>query len=445
MRHSRFYIIGLFWVAFLFTSGKLKSVINDSGSGTNFKVCEVEKATGPLSGRGIVINPYREVVIEKAVHERNRKDKTTSFKTDTTLALFQKQSLSSDELAELLDLRERKIESLAVVDKELIQCSWHPLMATLHMAYAHHYPVTLSPDMIWLLIAQGFATHVNENAEELRDQFVDFDGKKLIDISRPGFSKGKESNDWPGTFAEFSEKIEANTGAELLDLVTGDFSTTGPIEKAAFQVTLMDAMKSYFEYSMTSLCGIPEITLEGTTEDWLKIEAKAKELAQYDLKWWIDDLIPILEEFTKAANGKADKEFWQSIYKRKKQGSGSSVISGWILNFFPYREINGVMTSTKSLNEKYADKGIKYSEQASSADFTSGLSQADFLWNYFGTYYSMELVAGFVGCYQNPKTLSLRPEISWAVIDKQTAPSKEVLETYRTGGNKQYHAGEEKK
>jgi len=64
-------------------------------------------------------------------------------------------------------------------------------------------------------------------------------------------------------FAEFSVQIEENTGADLLELVTGDFSTTTAVEKAAFQVTLMDAMKSYFTYSVTTLCGIPEITLEG--------------------------------------------------------------------------------------------------------------------------------------------------------------------------------------
>jgi len=71
-------------------------------------------------------------------------------------------------------------------------------------------------------------------------------------------------------------------------LVTGDFSTTTAIEKAAFQVTLMDAMKSYFRYSMVTACGIPEITLEGSVEDWQMIETKAQEFAQYDLEVWIE-------------------------------------------------------------------------------------------------------------------------------------------------------------
>ena len=41
-------------------------------------------------------------------------------------------------------------------------------------AYRHDLPICLSPDDIWLLICQGFAQHVNFNAEELRSLFVDF-------------------------------------------------------------------------------------------------------------------------------------------------------------------------------------------------------------------------------------------------------------------------------
>ena len=35
----------------------------------------------------------------------------------------------------------------------------------------------LSPDMIWLLISQGFARHINANRESMRNELVDFSGK----------------------------------------------------------------------------------------------------------------------------------------------------------------------------------------------------------------------------------------------------------------------------
>ena len=49
-------------------------------------------------------------------------------------------------------------------------------------AYAKHLSVTLSPDMIWLVISQGFARYVNAHAEELRPQLVNHEGKMDLAI-----------------------------------------------------------------------------------------------------------------------------------------------------------------------------------------------------------------------------------------------------------------------
>ncbi len=46
-------------------------------------------------------------------------------------------------------------------------------------AYANHLSVTLSPDMIWLVISQGFARYVNAHTEELRPKLV-----RLVRISQ---------------------------------------------------------------------------------------------------------------------------------------------------------------------------------------------------------------------------------------------------------------------
>lgn len=432
----------LFLIGFLFFFNYTsQNALNAQSKSTTFQVCEVDKASTPPTRNWFYSESYREVIIEKMVNERNREDRAAAIQKDTSLKYFEKHKFLEDNSYQPGGVPVRKIEAFANKDVLLFQTGFHPFMATMHMAYAQHYPMTISPDMIWLLIAQGFANHVNENAEAMRSYFVDFDGKKQIDVRRNKFKKGDENNDWPGAFKEFSEKIEENTGAALLDLITGDFSTTGPIEKAAFQITLMDAMKSYFEYSMTTTCGIPEITLEGTVEDWKAIEIKAEEMAQYDLEWWIDDLLPILKEFTKAASGNPDTEFWESIYKWKNPGSGSPYITGWILRFFPYKDRNGKLVQVISRKSESDGQKINYNLSATTDQLTSGLSQADFLWNYHDTFYKMEFVAGFVGCQQDPKTLSLRPEISWAVIDKQEKASAEEIENYKEGGNKEYRKG----
>lgn len=406
-------------------------------TGKTFNVCKVEKAMQPINTKQNPVKPYMDVVEQLMVTDRNEEARRDAIQNDKNLDYKKQYKLIQDKSYFPKDVPQLKLEATSVNDKELIQTNFHPFMETLHLAYANHYPVTISPDMIWLLIAQGFAIHVNENAEELRQQFVNFDGKKKIDVRRDRFVKGSKDNDWPGVFEEFGEKIEANTGADLLDLVTGDFSTTGPTEKVAFQVTLMDAMKSYFIYSVTTSCGIPEITLEGTPEDWKKIEEKAKQLAQYDLEWWTKDLLPVLKQFTKASSGKPDKDFWQSIYKWTEVGSGSPYITGWILHLFPYYDYSGKYVK-KTKQKIWVDGKTIETYSATTSSFPNGFSQADFVWNYHETYYKMEFLAGFTGCYQDPKTLTLRPEISWAVIDKQMMASDEDIENYKKGGDKKY-------
>jgi len=203
-------------------------------------------------------------------------------------------------------------------------------------------------------------------------------------------------------------------------------------------------MKSYFEYSITTSCGIPNITLEGTPEDWRLIEEKTLKLAAYDLAWWTDDLLPILAQFTAAAQGKVDQDFWQSIYKWNGVGSGSPYITGWALTFFPYTKLPDSYQKLEPQKVRDQDGNDIMVRKATTGVLTSGLSQADLLWNYHQNMMAMEFVAGFVGFRQDPETLSLRPEISWAVVDKQAKPSAEAIKAYREGGNKAYLSGKKR-
>ena len=153
---------------------------------------------------------------------------------------------------------------------------------TVLMSYFEHLPLRLSPDVIWLTIAQGFGHHVNLNAEELRDYFVEHEGKKKLSISRPGIVKGNPNNDWPSCFPEFSRLIGENVKEkEIVDTLECNFSTSRPLDLIASQIGLMDCMQSYFEYVVFCGCGIPSIELTGTTQDWIKLREKAKFLAKY--------------------------------------------------------------------------------------------------------------------------------------------------------------------
>ena len=264
--------------------------------------------------------------------------------------------------------------------------------------------------MIWLTIAQGLANHTNANAEQLRSKFVKHQGKVSIEVRRDDFIKGSLDNAWNGVFAEFSAEIRKHIGETTHDLIVPTFSTTGLVEKAVSEIVLLDAMQSYFEYGVSTSCGIPKIKLEGTVADWQQLLKQTQELAQFDLEWWVDRLIPLLEQFVLAAQGQPDREFWQSAYKLNSPGSGDAYITGWITAFFPYLK----NSETGTANRKQESLSF------TTAQIPSGLAKAPFKWKYHTEVYDMEFLGGFVGIKQDLDDLFLRPEIGWVILETVT-------------------------
>jgi hypothetical protein len=313
--------------------------------------------------------------------------------------------------------------------------SYKPLnnafVAAVHTAFANHYPLVLSPDQLWLVIAQGFAFHVNANAEKLRKKFVNHEGKKTIEIWRDDFVKGSPKNPWGEALDDFSEGIRRNVGDKTYDLLTPVFSTTGPIERAAANIVLMNTFKDYFACSLVGICGIPEVTLKGTPEDWNLLREKALFLGQFDLEWWMDELKPILDQFVDAASGKVDLEFWRRIYKLH-EAYAVQRINGWVVNLFPYIE-DGTKKNpclgqwmTIPLNKKRKVSKSKYSsididEDGLESDlFPPGIASTPFVLKFLlGKEYNMVLFAGFMAATQDPETLAIHPEIGWGVADEK--------------------------
>ncbi len=145
----------------------------------------------------------------------------------------------------------------------LVSSKLNPFVFAVHTAYAEHRPLSLSPDMIWLLICQGFTKHVDYHSEELRDRFVQFPDKKKIKINTEWFSldfhKGSQNNPWHLVFPAFADSINKYVGNNFSTLIVSEFSTTTLADKIAFEVTLMDAVSSYFDYEILTSCGIPQI------------------------------------------------------------------------------------------------------------------------------------------------------------------------------------------
>ena len=66
-------------------------------------------------------------------------------------------------------------------------------------------------------------------------------------------------------------------------------------------MSIMDSFKKYFDFEfIMGICGIPYIILEGVADDYKKIISKAKDLSKYDFKWYIEDIIPIIQKMVDA-------------------------------------------------------------------------------------------------------------------------------------------------
>jgi len=315
-------------------------------------------------------------------------------------------------------LVQQPVEACSDFARYMVGCEYHGLISTAAQAFKDHRPLRLAPDHIWLTIAQGFAQHINNNAEEMRHNFVKHKGKEKIIVRRDEFLKGSPENDWESVFDEFGLKIREFVGSTYY-LVVSDFSTTDPTAKAASEIVLMDSMKSYFKYEVHTLCGIPSVELEGTVDDWEKLRDKVQQLQPFVPGWWYDNIDKVAYECVQASKGHVDKVWWSSLYNLFG-GSGGDTISGWMVTLIPYvKKSYGGTGEYDEQNPAKAD-GQCWSGDVSANTLPSSLSKVPFIWQYYADRFDYEFVAGIIGSIQDAD-MSLRPKIGWAVLNKENA------------------------
>jgi hypothetical protein len=200
---------------------------------------------------------------------------------------------------------------------ELLETYMHPLVQAVHFAYTQHLPLVLTPDIIWYCISSATATHINLNSERLQKQFVSHQEKHKIEIRRDDFLVGSATNLWNEVVDEFTKQIREYTKQGIADKLVANFTTTTNESKVVSQIVLMDAMQKYFEFHFSTFCGIPEVRLQGTKQDWESIKTKANQLSQIipEFTIWMESLNEILDHFINVFDDKVDKKFWNEIYK----------------------------------------------------------------------------------------------------------------------------------
>lgn len=280
-------------------------------------------------------------------------------------------------------------------------------------AYADHRPLILSPDVVWMVICQGFTRYLKAHQDQLRSQIVDHDGKIDL-VVQSEFDLLSDKADWSGLMAGFVSNIRNHTKEDVADVLFANFSTTGSIEKIASGVMLMEAMDSFFNYkSFYVACGIPSITLKGTPDDWRWILEKIDYFKKYGMGKWVNSLKPILTEFVKAAEGNPKKSFWQDIVNKRTINNleggicnpkESTRINGWLLKFFPDKN------------------GRTRKKAAFTSSMPSEIGHVELIYKVLdpltGNVISetpLEIWAGIIGYHEDMDTYALTPCIGWMV------------------------------
>ena len=131
------------------------------------------------------------------------------------------------------------------------------------------------------------------------------------------------------------------------------------------------------------------------------------------MREWLESLEPILNEFVKAANGKPNQGFWQSmvrtkpldkITRRSCTPQEPTKFDGWILNFFPNED--GVTPTTTTVDSKFPSQlssvSLKYQIVSESTKHVIDS-------------YNFELWAGFIGAEKDETNHFIMPKIGWII------------------------------
>jgi hypothetical protein len=242
--------------------------------------------------------------------------------------------------------------------------------------------------------------------------------KVKLEVRRDDFALGRD-NPWHEIFTTFGELIKKDIGEENYHMLRGNFTTTGIHQAASYDVSLMSACKSHYSYYNSFKCGIPEIQLKGTNEDWQNLRSRALKIADFlEIPGWKEALDKTIEKIILSRESEPTKNtlsFWCDLYLRGHH-SGGEHIDGWINLFFPFiRRDTKLQIATSS--DKMLGKGMFGGRNVGS--YPSSLAFAPVECNDRGNIVKLTYFAGQVGIKWDSSESSLSPAWGWCIAIDQ--------------------------
>ena len=209
-----------------------------------------------------------------------------------------------------------------------------------------HFGFRLSPQDIGAKLMIDFAKYVEKNQEICAPIFNGVVGEKktLETYFAPGESL-KDPEVLYKALHDWESKVQANTDSLIRDKLHPKFSTQNNAVNCVYSALFLGSAKSFYNFSFSTLCGIPEVRVTGTKKDWEQIRDLTAALSRVrELK----EIAPfysyaneeILSRVVDLYDGKEDEIFWSSIFGECFGSGAENEYKGWLtsLNLYNSRE-----------------------------------------------------------------------------------------------------------
>eukprot|EP01133_Synstelium_polycarpum_P012347 gene12347-14479_t len=319
------------------------------------------------------------------------------------------------------------------IDDNLMAFGNNSFIRSAYMAYSNHHHLTIRPDDVWIAIVTQFSFYANANGEALRDKFVDFQGKKRLEVQSNGTLLTLDYMHMADLLiTEIANNI---TDPSIREWVRPSFTTTTATDRMVGAVALMATIKSYFDYDMRTYCGLPKVTLYGSQDDWQDVKVRAARLTEFEIPSgnlmtkWLDMLSPVLDQFIATASQCPDPLWWNRIVKNIGGESGKHLISGWITVFTVFTE-DGQWIGDKKTYTLDDDCSVEFIDgqepeeivsewpvldlESEECNIPSGYLSVPITIHDDGEKYDTQLYAGHIGI-RLPNKTTISPQLDWCL------------------------------
>ena len=216
-----------------------------------------------------------------------------------------------------------------------------------HLCWSQEVGACLRPDMLWFTIVSEIAYMVNKNPKDFRQLFTNTKEKQNINTR----TNDVTDIDIDQLVEQLKNKVKNEEFVKLLTETTFESSVDG-FQEAIISAFAYSAMP-YFNY-LTSMCGIPQLEIQGTVKDWKNLLDSVISLndilgTQLDgrldksFSTYFENMIVTIDDIIKynfhQPNSEEGNNFFNDIFHYGKNsicqsGHDHVIIRGWIKNFY---------------------------------------------------------------------------------------------------------------